>query len=362
MVLISMLISAIFSTPNQGVVTMKRAVSTLSAICLTATLMGCAQTGIHVADAGTFYVSGKQVTLSGLPRTEISTSPGMAPYPYDPNGEFETGQMYVNYIKLVKPRAKYPLMLWHGGGLSGNTWQSTPDGRPGWDQYFLRAGHDVYVSDAVERGRSGWSKFPEIYTSQPIFRAKKESWELFRIGPSYTNSSTKAAFADTQFPVEAFDNFGKSSNPRWLTNDAVTQQAYDAYVQKVCPCVLIAHSQGSSFAVAAALNAPDKIKALVLVEASSNPDPSKVAINSVKNIPTLYLWGDHINDSPLWPRFQAVSRRYYDALAGINKDADWVELPSLGIKGNGHMMMMDRNSDQIAGIVQAWLQTKGLAD
>ena len=340
----------------------KNALTRIPALGLLAALTACAQPGMLVADMGTFYVSGKQVTLSGLPKTNISTSPGMAPYPYDPNGEFETGQMYANYAKLVKPKAKYPLMLWHGGGLSGNTWQSTPDGRPGWDQFFLRAGHDVYVSDAVERGRSGWSKFPEIYTSEPIFRAKKESWELFRIGPNYTSSTNKTAFADTQFPVEAFDNFGKSSNPRWLTNDAVTQQAYDAYVQKVCPCVLVAHSQGSSFAVTAALHAPDKIKALVLVEASSNPDPTKVAIDSVKNIPILYLWGDHISDSPLWPRFQAVSRRYYDAMAKINKDADWVELPSLGIKGNGHMMMMDKNSDQIAGIVQDWLKRKGLTE
>lgn len=311
---------------------------------------------------GAFYVSGRQVTLSGLPKTDISTSPGMAPFPYDPNGEFETGQMYVNYVKLAQPRAKYPLMMWHGGGLTGNTWQSTPDGRAGWDQFFMRAGYDVYVSDAVERGRSGWSRYPEIYTSPPVYRAKKESWELFRIGPSYVNSREKTAYPDTQFPVESFDNFAKSSVPRWLTNDAATQQAYDAYVQKVCPCVVMAHSQGSSFAVTAALHAPDKIKAIVLVEASSSPDPEKVALASVKGIPVLFLWGDYIKDSPLWPRFQAVSRRYYDALAKINKDADWVELPALGIKGNGHMMMMDKNSDQVAGIVQQWLKAKGMSD
>lgn len=330
---------------------------------LIALLAGCTHTaGVHVSDVGTFYVGGKQVTLSGLPKTEISTSPGMAPFPYDPNGEFETGQMYVNYVKLVKPAGKYPLLLWHGGGLSGNTWQTTPDGRPGWDQFFMRVGYDVYVSDAVERGRASWSRFPEIYTSPPIFRAKKESWELFRIGPTYVSSSQKTAYPDTQFPVAAFDAFTKSAVPRWLTNNTATQQAYDAYVQKVCPCVVIAHSQGTTFAQAAALAAPDKIKALVLVEPSSGPDPTKVPLDTVKGIPTLYLWGDHISDDPLWPRFQAVSRRYYEALAKVNKDVEWIELPALGIKGNGHMLMMDRNSDQVAAIVQRWLRNKGMAE
>ncbi len=325
-------------------------------------LTGCAGSALQVKEIGNFYVGGRQVTLSGLPKTEISTAAGMAPYPYDPNGDFETGGMYVNFTKLDKPKAKFPLMLWHGGGLSGVTWQTKPDNSPGWEQFFLRAGHDVYVSDAVERGRSGWSRYPDIYTSTPVFRSKKESWELFRIGPNYQSSTSKTAFSDTQFPLDAFDMFARQSNPRWLTNDAASQRAYDEYVQKVCPCVLVAHSQGSSFAITAALHAPDKIKALVLVEASSSPDPAKVAIDTMKGIPTLYLWGDHIQDSPLWPRFQGVSRKYFDALSKLNKDANWIELPSLGIKGNGHMMMMDKNSDQIAAIVNQWLKSKGLTE
>jgi hypothetical protein len=49
---------------------------------------------------------------------------------------------------------------------------------------FLRAGHDVYVSDAVERGRAGWSRFPEIFKGEPVFRAMGEGWQLFRVGPA----------------------------------------------------------------------------------------------------------------------------------------------------------------------------------
>jgi len=34
---------------------------------------------------------------------------------------------------------------------TGVTWETTPDGREGWLNYFLRKGWAVYNSDAVER-------------------------------------------------------------------------------------------------------------------------------------------------------------------------------------------------------------------
>lgn len=315
---------------------------------------------LQVKAIGSFYVSGHEVTLSGLSASEIATSAGMAPFHYDPNGEFETGQMYVEYVQLAHPSAKYPLLLWHGGGLSGVTWETKPDGQPGWQSYFLHAGHNVYVSDAVERGRATWSRFPEIYSSPPIFRTKKEAWELFRIGPSYTDHATKTAFADTQFPVDSFDAFMRQNNPRWLTNDAATQMAYDAYVQAVCPCVILVHSQGSYFGFTAALHAPDKVKAVIAIEPSSAPDPTKTDLSGLKSVPHLFVWGDHIKDSPLWPRFQGVGARYRDALMAAGVPNDWIDLPSQGLRGNTHMMMMDRNSDRIAALIQEWIDKQGL--
>jgi hypothetical protein len=41
---------------------------------------------------------------------------------------------------------------------------------------------------------------------------------------------------------------------------------------------------------------------------------------------------------------------------GAGVKSDWIDLPTLGIKGNSHMMMMDRNSDQIAEVVAKWLE------
>ena len=37
-----------------------------------------------------------------------------------------------------------------------------------------------------------------------------------------------------------------------------------------------------------------------------------------------------------------------------------MNLPEMGIKGNSHMLMMDNNNDQIAGLINDWLVEKGL--
>ena len=199
-----------------------------------------------VREVGSFHVGGRTAALSGMPTRAVVFSPGAPPIKVDPNGEFAVEQMYVHYVKLAQPKAKVPILLWHGGGLTGVTWETKPDGRPGWQHFFLNAGYDVYVSDAVERGRASWARYPEIFKSEPMFRTKKEAWELFRIGPSYEIGGQRVAFEGQQFPIEAFDQFAKQGVPRWVTNDAATQQAYDALVEKVCPCAVLVHSQGGS--------------------------------------------------------------------------------------------------------------------
>src|SRR6266571_1941147 len=97
-------------------------------IAATAMLTACAEHPAHesagsdhygVAEVGSFHIGGRQATLSGLPTKEIVFTAGAAPFKVDPNGEFEVEQMYVQYVKLFGPyaRAKYPLLMWHGGGL-----------------------------------------------------------------------------------------------------------------------------------------------------------------------------------------------------------------------------------------------------
>ena len=315
-----------------------------------------------VREIGSFHVGGRSETLSGLPAREVVFSPGAPSRRVDPNGEFEVEQMYVQYVKLAQPRAKLPILLWHGGGLTGVTWETKPDGKPGWQHFFLQNGYDTYVSDAVERGRASWARYPEIFKTEPLFRTKKEAWELFRIGPTYEPGGQRVAYEGQQFPVEAFDQFMKQAVPRWTSTDAAIQRAYDAYVDKVCPCIVVVHSQGGNFGFTAALNAPDKIKALVAVEPSGSPDPAKVDLAKLKGVPHLILWGDYIDQNEAWQGYRKAPTRYREALVAAGVKADVMDLPAMGVKGNSHMLMMDRNSDDIARRVHDWLGQQGLTN
>ncbi len=332
-------------------------------------LVGCASPGgtsggVNVAQMGSFHIGGRQVALSGLPEKELRFTPSSAPIKVNPNGEFEVEQMYVQYVKLSAPKAKYPLLMWHGGGLTGVTFETKPDGGEGWQMAFLKNGHDVYVSDATERGRASWARYPEIFASEPFFRAKKEGWELFRIGAvdSYNADPAKrTALLGSQFPLQSFDQFAKQFVPRWATNNAPTQASYDAYVQRACPCVILVHSQGSTFAFEAARKFPNLIKAVVAVEPSGGLNAAQVDISSMKAVPHLFVWGDFMDNNPTWKNAVLPPvLRFADALAKQGGVVETMDLPKMGIKGNSHMMMMDKNSDQIAGLIQGWMVKQGL--
>jgi pimeloyl-ACP methyl ester carboxylesterase len=250
--------------------------------------------------------------------------------------------------------------MWHGGGLTGVTYDTKPDGGAGWMQYFIRHGWDTYVSDAVERGRSGWTN---TFKGDAVFLPFGDPWERFRIGPigSWNDDAAKrATYPGTQFPTEAYGQFMKQGVPRWLTTDDAIVAAYIALVDKVCPCVVLVHSQAGSFGFKALEARPDKVKALVAVEPTLGGDKSKVA--SIKSTPVLFVIGDNAKDHPRWSKIRAGDVAYADALKAAGGSVDFVDLPDKGIKGNSHMMMMDRNSDQIAELINTWLVTKGLSD
>lgn len=311
---------------------------------------------IAIKEIGSFHLGGRPVTLAGLPTREMAFSTKGLPLIVDPNGEVEVEQMYVHFVKLAQPKSKLPLLLWHGGGLTGVTYETKPDGNPGWQMYFLRAGWDTYVSDAVERGRASWARYPEIFATEPVFRTKKEAWELFRIGPTYhPDPKQRSAYPQTEFPTEAFDQLAKQAVPRWLTNDAATQKAYDAYVQKMGPCVIVVHSQSGYFGLQAALNNPDKVKALVLIEPHGSPDPALTDLSAFKHVPTLWVWGDYVNDVPFWSKIYQQQEHFRAQLLKHGARADLLDLPTVGLQGNSHMPMMDRNSNAVAALIQKWL-------
>ncbi len=118
---------------------------------------------------GSFAVGGKVITNAGT----------FDPYKPTPEGQtFHGDHAYVFYQVPVKAR-KLPLVFWHGTGQFSKTWETTPDGREGYQNIFLRRGFPVYVIDQPRRGNAGRSTLPIAITPTPD---EQEWFDTFRIG------------------------------------------------------------------------------------------------------------------------------------------------------------------------------------
>jgi pimeloyl-ACP methyl ester carboxylesterase len=226
---------------------------------------------------------------------------------------------------------------------------------------FVRKGWDTYVSDAVERGRSGWTS---TFKGEAMSLPQGDPWTRFRIGDKPESWSPEPSKRQTnpgmQFPVEAYDQFMKQGVPRWLTTDDQIVAGYIALVDKVCPCIVLVHSQSGSFGFKVAEARPDKVKALVAVEPTLGGDRNKVAL--LKNTPVAMIYGDYVKDHARWSRIRQGGVDYAEVLRKADGSVDVVDLPDTGLKGNSHMLMMDRNNGEVAELIQKWLAQKGFVD
>jgi len=315
---------------------------------------------ILLRNMGSFHIGGRVIEITGQLIKEVVFTPGGVPAKMDPNGKYQIEQMYVQYFLPQNRKGKLPLLLWHGGGLTGVTYETKPDGGEGWLTYFIRKGWDTYISDAVERGRAGWTN---TFKGDPVFLPLGDPWERFRIGPPGSWNDDKAkrtTYPGAQFPTDAYEQFMKQGVPRWLSTDDQIVAAYIELVDKVCPCVVLVHSQSGSFGYKVLEARPDKVKALVAVEPTLGGDRNKV--ESIKGTPILVVYGDNAKDHPRWSKIRQGGVDYAAAFKSAGGSIDVIDLPDMGIKGNSHMMMMDRNSDEVAGLIEKWLIGKGLAE
>ena len=199
---------------------------------------------LSVAKQGSFFVGGRDVksdTFSLLPA-------------YAASGTVSVDQMYVRYqVPSQSPHA--PIVLIHGCCLTGKTWETTPDGRMGWDEYYLRKGHAVYVMDQTWRGRSasdisainavkcGKAPLDKLPT---VFAAGREgAWSIFRFGPEYPKT-----FDGQRFPLSSIDEFWKQMVPDWLNAQPTpnpTVPALPQLAKQLRGVVLISHSQSGIY-------------------------------------------------------------------------------------------------------------------
>jgi len=80
----------------------------------------------------------------------------------------------------------------------------------------------------------------------------------------------------------------------------------------------------------------------------------------LRNIPLLAIYDDYIQQDSRWPTIRGNGIKFYEAVRAAGGTADVIDLPKVGMNGNSHMIMMDRNSDQVAGVIQEWQSKKGL--
>ena len=87
---------------------------------------------------------------------------------------------------------------------------------------------------------------------------------------------------------------------------------------------------------------------------------TQAQITSLSKIPVLFIFGDHIAGSDvsktLWTANVDDCSNVTRQINTAGGNAQIWELPKLGLRGNSHMLMMDRNNLQIADMILDWIQ------
>lgn len=332
----------------------RRAPAWLTVIAATLCAAGCVKptsgtTAVRVSQMGHVVIGGPLLSIRDLPQRPRVRRTGLPVESVDPNGDFNPDATYVRFILLEAPRHTLPILMLPGGGLSGAVYETTPDGRPGWESFFLRAGYSVFTADLQRTGRSPWARFPEIEPEEPAFRDRAFVWEVFRIGPTGSYGAGMRPFAGTQFPIKAFDAVPQLAAPRFRSSPEAEAATFDALFQRVCPCIVLAHSASGGPALAAAERHPDIVKAVIAVEPSTVPD------EPWQGPPTLLVWGDFLTPNETqasWALQMTASQRFAQARL---PSATFLHLPAVGIGGNSHLPMSDVNSDVVAAVLDRWI-------
>ena len=178
-------------------------------------------------------------------------------------GDVTVNQMYVQYQVPPNGDSSLPVVMVHGCCLSSKTWETTPDGRMGWDEYFVRRDRPVYLADQVSRARSGFrfvgDQRRESRHRSRRARCRTSSTPASRSrGPCFASARRSAkAFPDGQFPIEAVDELYKQMIPDFnalLPNPNPTWKNMAALAVQLKGAILMGHSESGFFPQQAALH------------------------------------------------------------------------------------------------------------
>ena len=277
---------------------------------------------------------------------------------------------------------KNSIVFLHGYGQSGKSWESTPDGRDGFQNIFLEKGYSTYIVDQPRRGRAGQSTVPRNLTARP----DDQLWyNNFRIGqwPNiYDNVSVPR-------DKESREQFFRQMTPD--TGDFDQKVISDAMVkvfEKSGNGVLVTHSAGGGPGWDTAI-ASDKVKGVIALEPGTFPFPkgklpevekttspfpasgyevSETEFKKLTKIPIMVYFGDNIPTEITdnwgldnWRIRVNLARKWEKMMNEAGGDVKVVMLPDIGIKGSTHFMMADLNNREVANAMEKWMREKGLA-
>lgn len=326
---------------------------------------------IIIQEQGSFTVGGSVITNPGTFDAISRTPEGQT---------FHGDHAYVFY-QIPKRARKLPLVMWHGFGQFSKTWETTPDGREGYQNIFLRRRFGVYLIDQPRRGRAGRSTVEATLSPVP----DEQLWfNVFRIGvwPDF--------FPGVQFSKdpEALNQYFRQMTPNIGGFDTeVITDATSQLFDKIGEGILVTHSHSGGFGWVTAMK-NSNIKAIVSYEPGSGfpfpegevPEPiesssgplsattvSKEEFLKLTKIPVIIYYGDNIPETldpnpgtDGWRVRLEMARLWRDAVNKYGGDVTVIHLPEIGIKGNTHFPFSDLNNMEIADLMSEWLKEKGL--
>ncbi|MBK6283163.1 MAG: alpha/beta fold hydrolase [Draconibacterium sp.] len=326
---------------------------------------------MKIREQGSFAVGGTVITNPGT----------FNPYNQTPEGQtFHGDHAYVFYQIPVKAR-KYPLVMWHGIGQFSKTWETTPDGREGFQTIFLLRKFPVYVIDQPRRGNASSSTVEGTISPTP----DEQGWfGTFRVGiwPDYFEGYNSQKILRRS--INIFRQMVPNVGPIDIN---VNANAVSALYDKIGFGILVSHSHSGGMGWATAIK-NQNIKAIVSYEPGSGflfpegevPAPISMAGGSLTafgvplsdfmkltKIPIIIYYGDNIPEKPMdnpgqdgWRARLEMARLWRDCVNKHGGDVTVVHLPEIGIKGNTHFPFSDLNNIEIADLMTEWLKEKGL--
>ncbi len=334
-----------------------------------------------------------------------------------PGGTVLTGSMYVQSFTPLHVTHKFPIVLIHGGGGTGATYEKTADGRPGWAYDYAARGFRVYVVDQPARGRS----IQDTAVDGPVVRDTVKSLqqrltltEAFELWPQ---AKLHTQWPGTGKPGDpSFDRFIATRAMSLADNakmEELTTAAVVALLDRIGPAIVQTHSQAGAYGWRIADARPKLVKALIQVEPNGPPyketsyigpptyfgketvgrawgltngpltyapaitDPAQLAFVQQEtadgpDLAKCWMQVAPVHTLPVLATVKILMvtseasyhapydhcTAHYLTQAGVRHD--WIRLPQVGIHGNGHDMMLEKNSAAIAAVMANWLVAKGL--